>query len=96
MEVIGAAGVATGRAEDDCPHSPGEGELWQESFALCWFDREHGPREVVCMISAGNAPSRALAGKLGFAATRIAELPGTGEAVQLYRRLPRSGFPSGV
>lgn len=42
MEVIGAEGVAIGTAVDDCPHTPGDGELWQESFALCWFDRERG------------------------------------------------------
>lgn len=54
--------------------------------ALTWFDREHGAREVVALISPANAPSLALATKLGFAPTRVAEMPGTGEAVQLFSR----------
>lgn len=57
--------------------------------ALAWFDREHGPREVVCMISPDNAPSIKLAGKLDFERTRPAELPGTGEQVQLFARTAR-------
>ena len=57
--------------------------------ALAWFDRVHGPREVVCMIAPGNAPSLALASKLGFAATRMAEMPGTGELLQLFARRAR-------
>lgn len=53
--------------------------------ALAWFDREHGPREVVCMIEPGNAPSFVLAERLGFAPTRLATLP-DGVAVQLFSR----------
>ena len=53
--------------------------------ALGWFDREHGPREVVAMISPENRPSIALADKLGFKATRATELA-DGEAIQLYSR----------
>ena len=52
---------------------------------LAWFDRAHGPREVVCMISPDNAPSIALAGKLGFAPTRDAAMP-DGEEVRLFSR----------
>ena len=54
--------------------------------ALDWFAREHGAREVVAMISPGNAPSLRLAGKLGFTPTRRAVLPGGDEAVQLFIR----------
>jgi RimJ/RimL family protein N-acetyltransferase len=54
---------------------------------LAWFDREHGPRRVVCMIAPGNAPSLALAGRLGFAAIRDAQLP-DGAPVRLFERLP--------
>jgi RimJ/RimL family protein N-acetyltransferase len=54
--------------------------------ALGWFDREHGPREVVCMIDPDNAPSLSLATKLGFAPTRLAALPGSEEQVQLFLR----------
>lgn len=53
--------------------------------ALDWFDRTHGPREVVCMIEPGNAPSFALADKLGFKRTRDAQLP-DGAAVALLAR----------
>ncbi|WP_223805183.1 GNAT family N-acetyltransferase [Tsuneonella flava] len=53
--------------------------------ALTWFDEVHGPRDVVCMIEPGNDPSMMLAGKLGFAKTRLAELP-DGVQVQLFRR----------
>lgn len=56
--------------------------------ALGWFDRECGPREVVCMIEPANAPSAALAGKLGFAPTRTAGLP-DGAKVQLFSRQPK-------
>ncbi len=53
--------------------------------ALAWFDAEHGPREVVCMIEPGNAPSHALAARLGFTAVREATLP-DGADVTLLRR----------
>lgn len=53
---------------------------------LAWFDREHGPREVVCIIAPDNLPSTKLARKLGFEQTRLAQLPGTGEQVQLFSR----------
>ncbi len=52
-----------------------------------WFDREHGPRRVVAMIDPDNAPSIALAGKLGFSAMREAVAP-DGTRVILFERLP--------
>jgi RimJ/RimL family protein N-acetyltransferase len=54
---------------------------------LEWFERAHGPRRIVCMISPGNEPSLRLAARLGFKAMRDAELPG-GDAVRLFERLP--------
>ncbi len=54
--------------------------------ALAWFDREHGPREVVCMISPDNAPSIALAGKLGFQFTRPGTVPPSDDQVKLFAR----------
>ena len=53
--------------------------------ALAWFDREHGPREVVCMIEPGNEASVVLAAKLGFVPTRLATLP-DGAEVRLFNR----------
>jgi RimJ/RimL family protein N-acetyltransferase len=54
---------------------------------LEWFDREHGARRVVCMISPGNEPSLRLAASLGFTPFREAELP-DGDAVRLFERTP--------
>lgn len=54
--------------------------------ALQWFDREHGPRDIVAMIAPGNTPSLALARKLGFAEMRMARVDGTGEDVRLFSR----------
>lgn len=55
--------------------------------ALEWFEREHGPRRLVCMIDPQNAPSLHLAEKLGFVAMRDANLP-DGERVRLLERIP--------
>jgi len=55
--------------------------------ALAWFDRQHGAQRIVCMVSPDNAPSLALADRLGFAPMREAQLP-DGHAVRLYQRLP--------
>ncbi|WP_404479440.1 GNAT family N-acetyltransferase [Novosphingobium sp. BL-52-GroH] len=33
---------------------------------LAWFDREHGPRRIGCMIEEGNTASERLAARLGF------------------------------
>jgi RimJ/RimL family protein N-acetyltransferase len=54
---------------------------------IAWFDREHGPQRIVCMIAPENEPSLALAGKLGFTPYRDADLP-DGAAVKLLERLP--------
>jgi len=53
--------------------------------ALGWFDGAHGPRRAVCMIAPENAPSIALAGKLGFTPLRNAVLQ-DGETVRLFER----------
>jgi RimJ/RimL family protein N-acetyltransferase len=55
---------------------------------LAWFEREHGPRRIVCMIALGNEPSLKLAAGLGFTPLRQATLPGE-DRVQLLERLPR-------
>ena len=65
--------------------------------AFAWFDTAHGPREVVCMIDPGNAPSIALAGTLGFAPFRDTTLS-DGGPVRLFTRpnaaAPRTGTRS--
>jgi RimJ/RimL family protein N-acetyltransferase len=54
---------------------------------LGWFEREHGRRRIVCMISLGNQPSFKLAARLGFTPMREAELS-DGDRVHLLERLP--------
>lgn len=99
-DVIGNCGVfhtwrGLGEDFDDAPEAGwilahdrvGQG-LGREAMTavLDWFDREHGPRRIVCMISPGNEASIGLARKLGFTPMRDAELP-HGEAVRLFQRL---------
>jgi RimJ/RimL family protein N-acetyltransferase len=55
---------------------------------LTWFEAAQGPQDIVCLIDPRNAPSLALAAKLGFLPTRMAEMPQTGEPVQLLVRQP--------
>ena len=98
-ELIGSTGVfhsfrGLGEDFDDTPEAGwilradrvGQG-LAHEAMAaaFAWFEREHGRQRVVCMILPGNAPSLALAAKLGFAPMRDAQLP-DGEAVRLLER----------
>ena len=100
-EVIGNCGVfhtfrGLGEDFDDHPEAGwivaaahvGQG-LGGEAMraVLEWFDREHGPRRMVCMISRGNEPSLKLAARLRFTSLRMAELP-DGDVVQLLERLP--------
>jgi len=54
---------------------------------LDWFDREKGPRRIVCMIAPENEPSLKLAARLGFTVMRDADLT-TGEPVRLLERVP--------
>lgn len=100
-EVIGNCGVfhswrGLGEDFDDSPEAGwilrsdqvGRGLAHEAaSAAVDWFEREHGPRRIVCMIATGNAPSLRLAAKLGFAPLREAVLP-DGEAVSLLARAP--------
>ncbi|WP_241557236.1 GNAT family N-acetyltransferase [Croceibacterium ferulae] len=54
--------------------------------ALDWFDTHHGPSPIVALIAPDNAPSLALAARLGFAPVRdtlLADAP-----VRVLRREP--------
>lgn len=52
--------------------------------AIDWFERCHAIPCTVCMISPGNSASEAIAARLGYRPTRIAEH--RGDPVQLYAR----------
>ena len=52
--------------------------------AFDWFEGAHAIARTVCMIAAGNIASKAIAGKLGYRPTRMAEH--RGDPVQLYAR----------
>jgi RimJ/RimL family protein N-acetyltransferase len=98
-ELVGNAGVfhslrGLGADFDDSPEAGwilradrvGQGLAGEAmAAALDWFDRVHGPRRIVCMITPGNARSIALAQRLGFAPMREAVLP-TGDVVRLFAR----------
>lgn len=100
-EVIGNAGLfhtirGLGDDFDDLPEAgwvlradrTGQGFAREAMTAvLAWFERAHGRQRIVCMISPDNAPSLALADRLGFTAMREAALP-DGETVRLYERVP--------
>jgi RimJ/RimL family protein N-acetyltransferase len=53
--------------------------------ALCWFDREHGPRRIGCMIDEPNLPSFKVAAKLGFVRYGSHD-EGTGPVILLERK----------
>jgi RimJ/RimL family protein N-acetyltransferase len=100
-ELIGNCGVfhtfrGLGEDFDDNPEAgwiiaaehAGQGLAYEAMQAiLAWFDREHGPRRIVCMISPENEASLRVAAKLGFAALRETTLP-DGDTVRLLERLP--------
>lgn len=53
--------------------------------ALAWFDEQHGPQPVMCVIEVGNEPSFALAARLGFEDARAATWPDGAEVRLLLR-----------
>lgn len=55
--------------------------------ALNWFERTQGAQRIVALIDIGNAPSIALAERLGFRAMREAAAP-DGKPAILLERLP--------
>jgi RimJ/RimL family protein N-acetyltransferase len=56
--------------------------------ALAWFDREHGPQRIACMIEEGHEASAKIAVKLGFVEYARQEPEGE-RALVLYERLPQ-------
>ena len=78
--IIGLAGVfhtwrGFGQGMDDVPEAGWimAEDVWGEGFAgeamraaIAWFDANHGPARIACMIDPENAPSLRLAARLGF------------------------------
>ena len=99
-ELIGNGGVfhslrGLGEDFDDSPEAGwilrhdqvGRGIGFEAMTAVLeWFDREHGPRRIVCMTDPGNEASIRLAAKLGFTPMREAALA-DGDTVKLFERL---------
>ncbi|WP_353230214.1 GNAT family N-acetyltransferase [Novosphingobium sp.] len=54
--------------------------------ALAWFDAQHGPRRVACMIEPDNRASMAIAARLGFVAYREQDFDGV--TLILLQRMP--------
>lgn len=101
-EVVGTCGVfrsfrGFGQGMDDVPEAGWilAEQAWGKGYALeamaaalAWFDREHGPQRVACMIEEGHAASVAVAAKLGFVEYGR-HAPEGERALVLYERLPR-------
>lgn len=58
--------------------------------ALAWFDHEHGPKRIACMIEEGNVASQRVAARLGFVAygTHQSDDGGKSVLINLFARKP--------
>ncbi|MCA1661683.1 MAG: GNAT family N-acetyltransferase [Novosphingobium sp.] len=102
-EIVGTCGVfrsfrGFGRGMDDVPEAgwiiaePSWGKGYAReamTAALAWFDREHEPQRVACMIEESHAASMTIAAKLGFVEYARHEPEGE-RALVLYQRMPPS------
>ena len=98
--IVGNCGVfrsfrGFGRGLDDVPEAGwiiaqtawGKGYALEAMHAaLAWFDREHGPQRVACMIEEGHGASMTIAAKLGFV-EYARHQPEDGRPLVLYQRL---------
>jgi len=98
--IVGNCGVfrsfrGFGRGLDDVPEAGwiiaqtawGKGYALEAMHAaLAWFDREHGPQRVACMIEEGHGASMTVAAKLGFV-EYARHQPEDGRPLVLYQRL---------
>jgi RimJ/RimL family protein N-acetyltransferase len=104
QRIIGACGVfhtlrGFGKGMDDVPEAGWSihPEFWHQGIAseamqaiMVWFDRNHGPRRVVCMIEEGHVASHRLACALGFAIYARHETEDDAPLI-LYERLAPPG-----
>lgn len=100
--VVGVVGVfhslrGIGSGLDDVPEAGWiiAQEHWGKGYAveamrsaLGWFDANHGPVRIACMIAVGNAASLQLADKLGF--VEYGQCNEAGEALVLLERAGRA------
>jgi hypothetical protein len=55
MKVIGTGSITLYEGVDECPHAPGDEELWQESFVLYMWDTE---KNVYVFLRMSQEPNR--------------------------------------
>jgi RimJ/RimL family protein N-acetyltransferase len=98
--IVGTCGVfrsfrGFGQGMDDVPEAGWiiAESAWGKGYAieamraaLAWFDREHGPQRIACMIEEGHEASAAIAAKLGFVEYARHEPEGE-RALALYERV---------
>ena len=97
--IVGNCGVfrsfrGFGQGMDDVPEAGWilAESVWGKGYAieamqasLAWFDRQHGPQRIACMIEEGHAASAKIAAKLGFTEYDRHEPKGE-RALVLYER----------
>ena len=87
---------AGGKGMDDVPEAGWiiNADHWGKGYAreameaaLAWFDAEHGPQRIACMIEEGHAVSQHLAETLGFAAYDRHDPDDGAAPLVLYQRI---------
>ena len=59
LKALGTTQVRFFAPEDECPHQPGEEELWQESWVIFFWDREN---EVYVLLRVSQEPNKLTGG----------------------------------
>ncbi len=100
--ILGTCGIFRsyrefGKGLDDVPEAGWiiNADDWGKGYAreameaaLAWFDAEHGPQRIACMIEEGHAPSHNLALSLGFKPYGRHDPDDEATQLILYERLP--------
>lgn len=103
QSILGTCGVfrsyrGFGKGLDDVPEAGWiiNADDWGKGYAreameaaLAWFDAEHGPQRIACMIEEGHAVSERLAFSLGFAAYGRHDPEDESTSLILYERVPK-------
>lgn len=103
QNILGTCGIfrsfrGFGKGLDDVPEAGWiiNADDWGKGYAreamdaaLAWFDGEHGPQRIACMIEEGHAVSERLAFSLGFAVYGRHDPEDESTALVLYERIPK-------